>query len=298
MAALVPGFETGSARVARGGSGRDRVDGGRGPARARAGGGGRGALPAAHARSSLPRPRAPTPSSCTRWQTSTASSSPSTPTPTAERPPEDRALPGGHRRRGRGRAPASGRGAGALPRGRQDVDLLLTPTIPFVAPRPTRTSPLSARGISLTYPFDCTGWPALALPCGPAEDGLAGLASSSSASRGRTPRPGGRGIPRSRDGWPLETAENKGDAPRTPPAGSPHDAGPGQLRQRCPERVGGCSEKPPRFPLPGRRAGPARVRTHTLVRVVTRARRRSVTGWSRDEQHVPRERPALRRPRR
>jgi Asp-tRNA(Asn)/Glu-tRNA(Gln) amidotransferase A subunit family amidase len=31
---------------------------------------------------------------------------------------------------------------------------------------------LRGRGIRLTYPFDCLGWPALAIPCGPAEDGL------------------------------------------------------------------------------------------------------------------------------
>ncbi|HKU56112.1 MAG TPA: amidase [Gaiellaceae bacterium] len=54
-----------------------------------------------------------------------------------------------------------------------ELDLLVMPTVPFVAP-PADVDELEirARGISLTYPFSSLGWPALALPCGPAEGGL------------------------------------------------------------------------------------------------------------------------------
>jgi len=55
----------------------------------------------------------------------------------------------------------------------RDVDLVVTPTVPFVAPRAdTDELEFRVRGISLTYPFNCVGWPALAVPCGPAEEGL------------------------------------------------------------------------------------------------------------------------------
>ena len=52
-------------------------------------------------------------------------------------------------------------------------DVLLTPTMPMVAP-PVGVGDLALRDrmISLTRPANGLGWPALALPCGPAEDGL------------------------------------------------------------------------------------------------------------------------------
>jgi aspartyl-tRNA(Asn)/glutamyl-tRNA(Gln) amidotransferase subunit A len=54
-----------------------------------------------------------------------------------------------------------------------DLDLLVTPTLGFVAP-PLLADDLEHREavIRYTFPFNALGWPVLALPCGPAEDGL------------------------------------------------------------------------------------------------------------------------------
>ena len=54
-----------------------------------------------------------------------------------------------------------------------ELRLLLTPTLAFVAP-PADIDEVGERGsfVRFTYVFDAIGWPVLALPAGPAEDGL------------------------------------------------------------------------------------------------------------------------------
>ena len=74
------------------------------------------------------------------------------------------------------------------------LDLVVTPTLPCVAPpaRGLEDDERRRQLISLTYTINALGWPALALPCGPAEDGLPASAqlvgppgSEALAARGR-----------------------------------------------------------------------------------------------------------------
>jgi aspartyl-tRNA(Asn)/glutamyl-tRNA(Gln) amidotransferase subunit A len=54
-----------------------------------------------------------------------------------------------------------------------DVDLVLTPTLAMVAPLAALGEPpVRERMLQFTYPWNVIGAPALALPCGTAEDGL------------------------------------------------------------------------------------------------------------------------------
>ena len=58
----------------------------------------------------------------------------------------------------------------------EGLDLVLTPTLPCVAPRVGQGEigdlQVRERVVSRTFPVNILGWPALALPCGPAEAGL------------------------------------------------------------------------------------------------------------------------------
>ena len=117
---------------------------------------------------------ASTPASPARSSRSTPTCSVTTRTSTARRRVQDAHRAEDHRRRGRARAggcasSTSERVAGLM----EDVDLIVTPDDPVGGATGGRRRPeLRGRMLSLTFPWNAVGGPALALPCGPAEDGL------------------------------------------------------------------------------------------------------------------------------
>ena len=83
-----------------------------------------------------------------------------------------------------------------------DLDLILTPTVPMVAP-PAGVGDLELRGrmLELTFAWNAIGAPALALPCGPAEHGLPAsvqllgkVGEDADAARRRPPARGGAAV--------------------------------------------------------------------------------------------------------
>ena len=113
----------------------------------------------------------------------------------------------------RGRARAARRTASRPPSCSTEFDLLLTPTLAFVAPPRRGGGRLVIRDRDdprFTYPFNALGWPALALPCGPAERRPAGVRAAGRPARRRRARPRG-GRRRSRLKYRPRSAETGGE---------------------------------------------------------------------------------------
>ena len=154
------------------------------------------------------------------------------------------------------------------------VDLVLTPTIPFVAPLadadedrvpPARDQPhVSLQPARLA----CARAPVRSRRGRPA-----GVRAARGQAGGRRARPRRRGIPRSRDSRALGTAETPRDGTGPPPRCAARSAVPGHVGDSGSRRDEGRSAEPPRVPLPRRRAAQARVFAHAGVRVGSGARR-------------------------
>src|SRR5439155_4271963 len=182
----------------------------------------------------------------------------------------------------------------------EGVDLLLTPTLGRVAPAVgIGDRALRESLIHNTLPFNTLGWPALALPCGAAEDGLP-------ASIQVVGRPGADALVLSA-GETLSAALEDSYAslvrgiagrPRVPTTirnhACPHSCGrlsqPARARA-CGGRSDACARRrsgtSARLSASRRRAGAGFLRAHPLLCVEPRGRRRPLPVPARNELELP-----------